>query len=59
MQSMSINESSAEPESSTETTDAPTLRCASYMGCRFCEEGSLVFDSEIGKSRCRTCGRVD
>jgi hypothetical protein len=56
---MSVNNSTVESESSTERPDSPSLRCASYMGCRFCEEGSLVFDSEVGKSRCRTCGKID
>ena len=56
---MSVHESSVESSSSVETTETPTLRSASYMGCRFCEEGSLVFDTEVGKSRCRTCGKLD
>ncbi|WP_302081482.1 hypothetical protein [Salinibaculum rarum] len=56
---MSVNDSAVESASATESTDSPSLRCASYMGCRFCEEGSLVFDAEIGKSRCRTCGKID
>lgn len=39
---------------------APTTpRCASYMGCRHCEEGNLVYDHEAGASRCRSCGELD
>ncbi len=56
---MSVQDPSVDSESTVETTDEPTLRCASYMGCRFCEEGSLVFDPEAGQSRCRTCGKLD
>ena len=56
---MSVNEANVESESPFETTDAPSLRCASYMGCRYCEEGSLVFDPEVRASRCRTCGKLD
>jgi hypothetical protein len=56
---MSVHESSVESDSTVPTPDEPTLRCASYMGCRFCEEGSLVYDPEAGASRCRTCGKLD
>ena len=56
---MSVNEANVETESLAPTTDSPSLRCASYMGCRYCEEGSLVFDPEVGESRCRTCGKLD
>ena len=56
---MSVNEANVETESSVPTTDSPALRCASYMGCRHCEEGARVFDPEVGKSRCRTCGKID
>jgi hypothetical protein len=56
---MSVHESNVESTSAVESTDEPALRCASYMGCRHCEEGSLIFDPEVGKSRCRTCGKID
>jgi hypothetical protein len=29
------------------------------MGCRHCEEGSLVDDVDAGASRCRSCGELD
>jgi ribosomal protein S27E len=56
---MSVNGSTPEA-SSVETTATPTLRTsASYLGCRHCEEGSLVYDPEIEASRCRSCGKRD
>lgn len=56
---MSVEETRVESVPGFETTDTPAYRSASYLGCRFCEEGSLVYDPEIGGSRCRTCGEVD
>jgi hypothetical protein len=56
---MSVHNSNVDSASAVKTPEEPTLRCASYMGCRFCEEGSLVFDPEAGASRCRTCGKLD
>lgn len=60
---MSVQDPDTPSASSTptpETTETPTaLRCASYMGCRHCEEGNLVYDYEAGASRCRSCGELD
>jgi len=56
---MSVDRSNVDSESPVEPSEAPLRLCASYMGCRHCEEGSLVYDSEVGASRCRTCGRLD
>ncbi|QLD88186.1 hypothetical protein HWV07_03705 [Natronomonas salina] len=45
---------------SVPTTDSPNVpRCASYMGCRHCEEGNLVYDHEVEASRCSSCGELD
>ncbi len=39
---------------------SPTLRVsASYLGCRHCGEGTLVYDADAGASRCRACGKRD
>jgi primosomal protein N' len=55
---MSVNRPSV--ESTADPFAASTApRCASYMGCRHCEEGSLVYDPDVGASRCRTCGELD
>jgi ribosomal protein S27E len=56
---MSVDESSS-ATTEVSTPETPALRrSASYMGCRHCEEGSLVYDPEEGASRCRACGRLD
>jgi hypothetical protein len=42
------------------TTEYPrTVRSASYLPCRSCGEGSLVYDEEMAASVCRCCGAVD
>lgn len=42
------------------TTDDPTpRRSASYLGCRECGEGAIVWDADAGQSRCRCCGALD
>jgi hypothetical protein len=57
---MSVDNPSAESEPSANTSAGPMLRkCANYMGCRHCEEGALVYDPDVGASRCRSCGRLD
>lgn len=60
---MSVNNSPTDAASSTETPEtpgSPALRqCASYMGCRHCKEGALVYDPDAGASRCRSCGKLD
>ncbi len=32
---------------------------ASYLPCRRCGEGSLVYDEDLGTSVCRCCGALD
>lgn len=32
---------------------------ASYMPCRNCGEGSLVYDDALGGTVCRCCGELD
>lgn len=57
---MSVHDSPTDLESAgTETTGPALRRCASYMGCRYCEEGSLVYDPETESSRCTACGAED
>ena len=46
----------AAPVSSPTYTPA---RSASYLPCRRCGEGSLVYDDDLGTSVCRCCGAVD
>lgn len=54
-----VSYQSSTPDPASSPT-GPTLRTsASYMGCRHCEEGSLVFDPDLGTSRCRACGATD
>lgn len=48
------------PSSSVPPTDLPTLAVsASYLPCRHCGEGSLVYDEARGTSVCRCCGARD
>lgn len=54
---MSVN--SSDHMSDTDPVSPATARCASYMGCRHCEEGNLVYDADVGTSRCRCCGALD
>lgn len=54
---MSVN--SSDPQSETAPVSLATADCANYMGCRHCEEGSLVYDTDVGASRCRSCGALD
>lgn len=54
---MSVN--SSDPHSETAPVTPATATCANYMGCRHCEEGSLVYDPDVGSSRCRSCGELD
>ncbi|MFD1585466.1 hypothetical protein ACFR9U_00605 [Halorientalis brevis] len=57
---MSVDRSNVDSDSPFEPSETPPLRLsASYMGCRHCEEGSLVYDADAGGSRCRTCGKLD
>jgi ribosomal protein S27E len=56
---MSVHGTSGTTDSVEETSEPALRRSASYMGCRHCEEGSLVFDPEAGASRCRACGKLD
>lgn len=63
---MSTTPPDASPTASTASPDAPgstdapaAFACASYMGCRHCEEGNLVWDAEASASRCRSCGALD
>jgi ribosomal protein S27E len=56
---MSAQGSSGNTGSTVETPEPVLRRSASYMGCRHCKEGSLVFDPEAGASRCRACGKLD
>jgi ribosomal protein S27E len=57
---MSVDGSSGNPGPTVSPDEPLALRgSASYMGCRHCEEGSLVYDSEAGASRCRACGKLD
>ena len=56
---MSVEETSTETES-TATTEGPRYGLsASYMSCRHCGEGTLVYDPDIEGSRCRSCGEAD
>jgi hypothetical protein len=42
------------------TTDSPQYGySASYMPCRKCGEGSLVYDESLGGTVCRCCGEPD
>jgi len=42
------------------TTDMPRAgRSASYLPCRHCGEGSLVYDEDRATSVCRCCGAID
>ena len=59
LQLMSAQGSSGNTGSTVETPEPVLRRSASYMGCRHCKEGSLVFDPEAGASRCRACGKLD
>ena len=56
---MRAHGSSGTSDGTVSTTEPTFLQSASYMGCRHCEEGSLVFDREAGASRCRACGKLD
>ncbi|MFB6178634.1 MAG: hypothetical protein ABEI77_02785 [Halorientalis sp.] len=56
---MSVDRTNVDSVTTTEDILPPVPQCASYMGCRYCEEGSLVYDEEVGGSRCRTCGKLD
>ncbi|MHB9286803.1 hypothetical protein ACKVMT_07155 [Halobacteriales archaeon Cl-PHB] len=57
---MSADRPSVDSVSTPATDTTPTLRLsASYLGCRHCAEGSLVYDAEVGASRCRACGKMD
>lgn len=48
------------PSSSVPSADSPTLPAsASYLPCRYCGEGSLVYDEALGTSVCRCCGATD
>ncbi len=42
------------------TTDAkhgsPAFRSATYMACEECGEGAIVWDPELGASKCHSCG---
>jgi len=45
---------------SPEPRDSSVLpRSASYLGCRHCGEGALVWDPEAEQSRCGCCGALD
>jgi hypothetical protein len=55
---MSVERSPTPSEVST--TDSPQYGySASYMPCRKCGEGSLVYDEELGGTVCRCCGELD
>jgi ribosomal protein S27E len=56
---MSVHGSSEQSGTTVSASEPTFLQSASYMGCRHCEEGSLVFDREAGASRCRACGKLD
>lgn len=57
---MSADNTFVESNTAPESPEMPPLlQSASYMGCRYCEEGSLVYDEVAEASRCRTCGRLD
>lgn len=58
MQVMSVDNSGH--KSAVPSPEPPSLRhSVSYMGCRHCKEGSLVYDYEAAASRCRACGKLD
>ena len=45
-----------------DTDDGPGPRygtSVSYVACRECGEGSMVYDDEEGASVCNACGAVD
>jgi ribosomal protein S27E len=54
---------SVDPNATTtdvSTTDSPRYGTSvSYMPCRECGEGSLVYDPELKATRCRCCGAMD
>jgi len=56
---MSVEETPTETVSTVEPDGPRYGMSASYMSCRHCAEGSLVYDPEIQDSRCRACGAID
>jgi len=56
--SMSTTDSSTIARPAT-TDDTTPRRSASYLGCRECGEGAIVWDADAGQSRCRCCGALD
>jgi len=54
---MSVHDS---PSGSVSPVDSPrSTVSASYLPCRHCGEGSLVYDEARGASVCRCCGQTD
>jgi hypothetical protein len=48
------------PTSGVSTTDSPRYGySASYLPCRECGEGSLVYDESLATTVCRCCGAID
>jgi ribosomal protein S27E len=56
---MSVEETTTETVSTIDPDGPRYGMSASYMSCRHCAEGSIVYDPEIEDSRCRACGAVD
>lgn len=56
---MSVEQTSVDGVSTTDSPDSPLARSANYMACRRCGEGSLVYDPEREASRCSSCGELE
>ncbi|MEF8776185.1 MAG: hypothetical protein V5A43_06745 [Haloarculaceae archaeon] len=54
---MSVDDPASDPVSAPNYPH--TGRSASYLPCRHCGEGSLVYDEDRAASVCRCCGAID